>query len=60
MGAIPGRGNERELCCSFIERGRGEGKTVCQEGEENGRQYIMAIDALVSLHGVNGEKWERE
>jgi hypothetical protein len=24
IGASSGRGNERKLCCSFIERGRGE------------------------------------
>jgi hypothetical protein len=24
IGASSGRGNERKLCCSFVERGRGE------------------------------------
>jgi hypothetical protein len=28
MGACSGRGNERELCCSFIERGRGEDESA--------------------------------
>jgi hypothetical protein len=46
---------ERELCCPFIESRR-EGKS--QPGRE--RSVFMAIDASVSLHGVNGEKWERE
>jgi hypothetical protein len=47
-GASLGRGNERELCCSFIERGRGEDESA--RGRE--RSVFMAtIDGV--LH------WER-
>jgi hypothetical protein len=51
MGVSSGRGNERELYCSFIERGRGEGKTVCQEGEENSRQSSNVVN------DVDGSSW---
>ena len=59
IGASSGRGNERELCCSFIERGRGEERSA-REMERWPAVLQGPLHASVSLRGVNGEKWERE
>jgi hypothetical protein len=48
------------LCCfPFIERGRGE-EWSARGGREAPTGLHGAIDASVSLHGVNGEQWERK
>jgi hypothetical protein len=59
IGASSGRKEGERRSSVFIEEREGDGRSA---GEGRGASVVLqdAIDASVSLHGVNGEQWGRK
>jgi hypothetical protein len=54
MEASSGKGNERELCCSFIERGRGQERSPAVFNGHYMRQFPFMALMERNGRGSNG------